>query len=362
VAPLLLAFVLNLVVGGLMSQDTLEVDFGLVDQDGGELAAAFRSALDELDGLDLTLTDDLDPDAARDLVARNSLDAAFVLPAGLSDDVRNRRETEIQVISDVDAPVASEVAVAVADGFARRVDAVQLSVATALRAGTDTDIDTLVAAAGETPSPVAVVPGEATDRQLDPTTYLIAGLSVLFLFLLVGMGTTSFLDEKREGTMARLLAAPVPRSAVPVAKALSSVALAVIALTVLVISSTLVMGADWGPPAAVIVLGIAAALAATSLMGVVTAVATTPEQANQAQAMVAMVLAILGGSFFPVNRAGDLIGRLTVLTPHHWFLRGLGEASGGGLAAALPAAAALLAFAVVAGGVGALLVSRTVRP
>ncbi len=100
-------------------------------------------------------------------------------------------------------------------------------------------------------------------------------------------------------------------------------------------------------------------LAATAVMGLVAAVARTPEQANGAQAMVALVLAAVGGAFLPVDRAGGLLGALARFTPHHWFLRGLSEGTGG-VEAALPAVGVLLGFAAAAGAVGALLVPRMV--
>ena len=61
---------------------------------------------------------------------------------------------------------------------------------------------------------------------------------------------------------------------------------------------------------------------------------------------------MLGGSFFSVSQAGGLIATLSLLTPHAWFLRGLGDlAGGGGAGAVLGPAAAILAFAAVTGAI-----------
>lgn len=391
-APFLLAFILNGVVGGAFDTDELSISFGVVDQDGGEVAATFVDVLESMDVVDIDLTTGLGLDQARREVDGGDLDAAFVIPAGFSRAVSSpggamaaaedagdaadaAGDPEIRVVGDVDATISTQIATAIAEGFADRVDAVRLSVATATAAGggptdgadspagTDgLDIDALADAAAEQPLPVRVDDLAADERELDPTTYLIAGMSVLFLFFLVQFGVTGLLDERREGTLPRLLAAPIPRPAIPLAKAMTSVALGAISLTVLVVGSTQVMGADWGDPAAVVLLGAAVVLAATSIMGVVAAVARTPEQAGNAQAVIAMVLAVVGGSFFPVSQAGGVLRTLARLTPHHWFLRGLGEASAGGLDAALPALAALLAFAVVVGAVGVVFLPRMVEP
>ena len=70
---------------------------------------------------------------------------------------------------------------------------------------------------------------------------------------------------------------------------------------------------------------------------------------------------MLGGSFFPVSQAGGLVERLSLLTPHAWFLRGLTDLAGGaGAAAVLPAVAAILTFAAVPATVALLRLGRLV--
>ncbi len=83
--------------------------------------------------------------------------------------------------------------------------------------------------------------------------------------------------------------------------------------------------------------------------------AKNSEQAGTWQTIIALVLGMLGGSFFPVSQAGGFFARASLITPHAWFLRGLGDLSGGaGPAAVLPAAGAILVFAAVVGGIALL--------
>lgn len=370
VAPFLLAFILNSVVGdSALNADAFSATFGLVDRDGGEMANAFVDAIDRQDAVAIDLVTGLSDSGANAAVEAGDVDAAFVIPEGFSEAVAapggNARLT---VVGDVDDPIATQLATSVAEGFVRRLDTTRLSWATAAALGAPATASpdaapgrSLVDAASGEPSPVRVTDLAAGRRQLDRTTYLVAGIGVLFLFIVVRAGVTDLLDERREGTLTRLLAAPIPRWAVPLAKTVTSVVLGTVSLTLLVLASTAVMGAHWGPPAAVALLVGAVVLAATALMGLVAAVARTPEQANGAQAVVALVLAAVGGAFLPVDRAGGLLAALARFTPHHWFLRGLSEASGGGVDAALPAAGVLLVFAATIGALGAVLVPRMVR-
>jgi linearmycin/streptolysin S transport system permease protein len=65
---------------------------------------------------------------------------------------------------------------------------------------------------------------------------------------------------------------------------------------------------------------------------------------------VAVVLGLLGGTFFPVSLAPGILSKLTFIAPQAWFLRGLGDLRGGGISVVWVPALAMLVFAVVAGG------------
>jgi ABC-2 type transport system permease protein len=137
------------------------------------------------------------------------------------------------------------------------------------------------------------------------------------------------LEERTNGTMQRLLTAPIGRWSIIFGKGITSFVLGVLSMAAIVVVTTLALGADWGDPLGVAVLVLAGVLAAMGVMTVVAAFARTAEQAQNLQAIVALLLAMLGGSFFPVSQAGGLVERLSLLTPHAWFLRGLGDLAGG---------------------------------
>ena len=87
------------------------------------------------------------------------------------------------------------------------------------------------------------------------------------------------------------------------------------------------------------------------------------EAAGSASAAVGITLAILGGTFAPsARRHPSSAGTLALLTPHGWFLRGLGDlhGNGGGVVTALPAVGVLLAIGLVTGAVGILRARRLV--
>jgi ABC-2 type transport system permease protein len=123
----------------------------------------------------------------------------------------------------------------------------------------------------------------------------------------------------------------------------------VLSVAVLVVASTLLMHAHWGPPLGVALLGATAVLAAVGITTLVASFGRTAESAGAAASAVALTLGILGGSFTMTSQGPDAIATLSLLTPHGWFLRGLGDMQGAGASAAdalLPSAILLLMGAV----------------
>jgi len=361
-APLALAFIFNVVFGGAFSGD-LELEYGIVDLDGGEVAQAFDEVLTQIESDGLFTLSRYDGAAeAEAAIEADEIAAFFLLGEGLSDAVIEGTSADLSVVGDIDAQTSTQIAASIAEQFGAGVSSTQLAVITAfaLLDGPPPEESASwgqeAAARGASYSLVDV---SAETRQLDGTTYFAAGMAVFFLFFTVQFGVVGLLEEERDGTLARLLAAPISRTSIVGGKALLSFALGVISMTVLVVATQLLMGADWGPPAGVFLLIVTGVLSAVAIMGLVASVARTPDGAGNLGAIIAVTLGLLGGVFFPVGQGDDFLSKLSYLTPHAWFMRGLGDLSGGAeWTAALPAAAAIMAFALVFGVAAWILLKR----
>jgi ABC-2 type transport system permease protein len=96
------------------------------------------------------------------------------------------------------------------------------------------------------------------------------------------------------------------------------------------------------------------------LQSLVATLAKTDEQAAGYGAIVGVTLGLLGGTFFPIAQAPGLMADLSLISPHRWILRALGELSGGAgtLGDVLPAVGALVLFGAITGAI-ALVRSRS---
>jgi len=365
--PLGLAFIFDLTLGGLPTGGTT-LTFVVVDADGTEVSRIFvEEVLPQVEeGGAIELRTARSEEAARQLIQDAKADAAFVVPAGFGDAVQGTGGGEIRVIGDVDEPTAAQVAGSIARSFAADLDAVRLSVATVVGADPGAVDPAEVAAlsdrAARVANPVAVVDVAATTKVLDITTYYAAGMAVFFLFFTVQFGVASLLEERKEGTLSRLLAAPIGRSSILGGKLLTSFVLGVLSMTTLIVATSLLLGARWGSPLGVGLLVVGGVFAAMGVMALVATLAKTAEQAGNWQAIIAVVLGMLGGVFFPISQVSGALSRLSLLTPQAWFMRGLSDLSGGGdWAVVLPAVLAMLTFGAVTGSVAMLRLERMTR-
>ncbi len=352
VVPLALAFIFNVIFSGVSGSSGV-ISLGVVDADHGAASQAFiQQVLPAVKSSGLiTLHTEPSPSRARKLAANGTLDAVIIIPAGFSARVQAGQPASMQVIGNVDAAVSTEVARSVTEAYAAELNRVRLSVATVVAGGGAGGPQALAAQAAATATPVAVSDVSAQTKELDTKSFFAAGMAVFFLFFTVQFGVTSLLEERSEGTLARLLAAPISRASILGGKLLVSFLLGVISMAVLVVATTLLFGANWGNPLGVAVLIVAAIASAMGIMSLLATLAKNAEQAANWQSVVSVVLGLLGGTFFPVSQAPGVLSTLTFFAPQAWFLRGLGDLRGGSLAVIWVPVLAMLGFAVVTGGV-----------
>jgi len=358
IAPLALAAIFSFVFNPIQDFQ-FSADYIVVDEDGGPAARLFVDQV--LAGLasdeSITVEELASRDEAQALVdiefdpfaETDSADAAFIIPAGFSAAITSPNPARMEVFAGRGSDTASGVAVAVAEQFASQLQTARVATATAESFGLQGDRAEIGLRALRVPNLASVTDAQATSKILSGTTFYAAGLAIFFLFFTVQFGVNSLLEERHAGTLPRLLAAPIPKMAIIGGKAISAFVLGTVSMAVLVVATSLMFGAEWGNPVAVSLLILAGIVAAIGIMGIVGAFAKTAEQAAIFSSIIAVVLGFLGGTFFPVGQAGGIIAKLRFITPHAWFMQGLGDLAGGNLADVFPAVAALLIFGAVCG-------------
>jgi len=349
-APVALALVISLAFGGSAGVD---VTIGLVDLDHTPLSAR---TIEELITNDLALTPIDNVEHAAAGIDDEQLDAAVVIPAGFERTVSSGGRPDLEVLVDPARPIGGDIAEAVAQGIAGRIDAARL--ATALNPDAPLEAAQLAAT---TPAPLEVV-DEPVAGTYDAGSYFAPSMAILFLFLTLGSGARSLLTERQEGTSTRVRSMPIDPRAIIAGKTLFVFVLGLASFLTVYAVTAILFDATWGPPAAVITLIVATTAAVAALSILVTSLARTDAQAEGYTSILTFGLALLGGNFVTPGAAPDLLQSLGRLTPNGWSLGAFTELAAGqaSLTELAPTVAVLAAITVAAGGVGLTLTDKQV--
>ena len=293
----------------------------------------------------------------------DTADAAIIFPVGFSDDVQSERPVTIQVIGNQGSETDAGIAVALVEGYAGELTSVRVAVATVENlVGAEVDRLATGVEVLQTPNPVTLRDDTAATKQLDGVTFYAAGMAIFFLFFTVQSGITGLLEERRTGTLARLLSSPITRTSVLAGKMLSSFVVGLVSMVVLFVATTFAVDADWGPPIGVALLILAAIVAALGIVSLLAGFARSAEQAAATGSMVGMVLGFLGGTFFDVSAAGGVLASLRFASPHGWFMQGLADLRSDDLGVIVVPVLAMVAFGVVTGAIGVARLRKGLRP
>jgi len=369
-APFLLTLGLGLVSGrfsGTSNSVISSIPVIIVNQDGGQLGDALVEVFQSAD-LDELVAPSLQTDAASARAAVNADEtaAAVIIPAGFTDSIFATQDApvvEIEVYANPERPTSSSVIRAIVEGFLNQVelgrvngivtitqliqngyiqpaDAARLGNEIGQRAAQDGSQETLITLQGRA--------DESVDPPFDVLAYMAPGMALMFLMYTVANGGRSILAEQTEGTLPRLLVAPVTMAQALAGKAVGIFFSGVAQMLILIGGTALLFRINWGSWPAVIVLVLTAVFGALGWGLLLTVVAKTPSQVANIGSAMMLAFGILGGSFYDISAMPQWLRWISFITPNAWALQGFTDlAEGDGFAGIAVPVAGLLAMGVI---------------
>lgn len=315
VGPLVLAVVFGVLINGTSSFSTT---IGVVDADGSALTSGFADQLVHPDAgtadQPVTFVAVADEATARDQIDGGDIAAAIVIPAGFGATVQSGGGAALAVLRDPSQTVSGAIARSVAARFTDGIHARAVLVGTVAALGgsplTDAELGTADLGAGALD---VVAPG---GRAIDAAAFFGVSMSILFLFFTVSFAARSLIAERHSGVVPRMLASSAPAGAIVAGKVLAVCLLALAGFATVWGVTSLVFGATWGDPLAVVVLMTATVLAVGGVATFVCGLARTEQQADSYTAVVAFVFALLGGNFVGPADAPAALKALARFTPN----------------------------------------------
>lgn len=334
----------------------------VVDQAQSPLSSALIDTLSQSG----TVRVDLQPlDEAEDQFQAREAAAMLVIPAGFSQDNLQTGSLQLELRkqpNNTNALIAEQTVLALIHRTGAVVDIAENSTAQAeaLRAfGSEADrqawfASTLAQAQtllADAPARISETWGSTPD-QIDyhPAANTSAGQIVTWVFIPLFMISAVFTAERQTGTLRRIMVTPTRKAVYLLGILLGEMLAALLQMLILMVLGALVLKLDWGrDPAAVALIMLSSVLAAAALGTTLGAFVKTASQAQGLSIMLGMVMALLGGCWYPIELFPQVVRDAVKVLPTSWAMQGMLDilVRGKDFIGVLPVGGVLLAFAAV---------------
>ncbi len=186
----------------------------------------------------------------------------------------------------------------------------------------------------------------------NPANFVISGYLVMFVFFAAATGAEAIVRERQNHTLERLLASSVRRESILGGIFTGTAAKGLIQIAIFWVVGILLFDADLGlSPAAVIILSILMVLMSSAFAVMLATLVKTQRSAGSIAVLTALVLAPLGGCWWPLFILPPWMQSLAKITPHGWANTGFNKLMlfGADFSAVVPEMLALAGFALIFG-------------
>ena len=320
----------------------------VVNLDGGEAAQAYVQALADGGAVEVKLYEEAE---ARSLLAQGTLRRVLFVPAGFGAAIAEEHPVALRLAVHPDADSATTDSVLrVIDGVSRDMS-IQTQLAASLAhiakmqatapgasdAFAPEKVEAQVSSQMERAktSPLVTIEevepsyrGKLAAERAEPKAtntvqIYIPGYTVLFVFIAAQTTASSIFDEKKQGSLRRLMAAPMSRAELLLGKMLPNLITALVQIIVIFGIGAVVfpwiglpalsLGSD---PLALVILSLVLALCSTSLGLVIAALAHTQGQIGGIGSLVLYTAGAAGGCLLPTFLFAGI-----PIVPHYWAVQ-----------------------------------------
>lgn len=294
--------------------------------------------------------------------------ALLIIPSGFSTNLEAGRQTELEwraAPSNSDALIAEQEVRAAVGRIGRALAVANTAAQAAQSRGALEDEASLAAFRAESRLEAQEMLADAPNRLevtmlvrnpaeeefgYDQAAQASAGQLLTWVFIpLLGVSGL-FAFERSQGTLRRLLTTSAPKSTMLAGTISSQLLLALVQMFLLIAFGIAVFQVNWGDsPGALVVLLFTFALAAVAMGTMLGTFIKTEGQATGISISLGMVMALLGGCWYPLELFPPAVATAMHVLPTTWAMQGLTELMmlGGDLQDILLEAAVLLGFALV---------------
>ena len=166
------------------------------------------------------------------------------------------------------------------------------------------------------------IPAKTSVRSNSVYLWVVPGFTVMFAFFLISIMARSFIIERDQGTLRRLLMAPIGSLPVLVGKVMPFYLTSILQCSMLFLCGRLLFGMPWGAqPGYLIPVILCTSAAATSLGLLLSTLVRSDQQVSSYGTTLILVLSSISGCFFPRELFPKMMKNVSLFTPHAWSLK-----------------------------------------
>ncbi len=306
--------------------ENVDLRFTVATQEtAGISAQAVETIVSSADGLAASL----DHDEALAAVETGELDGFVSFPEDFTQKLLSGDTATLEVVTG-DIPAADEAALrGFAQEIASRFSEAQATVASVVALGNPQEaaaaMQELLA---DTSGPAISVRVEQVGEiaPFNTSNFVLPGYLTMFVFFTAAMGAEALARERQTHTLERLMANGVRRESLIVGKFLAGAVIGVAQVAVMWVIGALAFNIDLGAsPVAVVLLSLLMVVASAAFGVMLASFVRNVRTASAAGVLTSLVLAPIGGSWWPLFITPPFMQSLARLTPHGWANGGLNK-------------------------------------
>ncbi len=277
----------------------------------------------------------LDEDAAIDQLSDKKVGGIIIIPPDLTTSISFGENKPVTVVGSSAMPLQAYVVKNIVQSAADLVSAAQSAIITIYHydreaglSGSELDarynnaiMEYMLEALAR--NEIFLNSGADTDYSLTPVEYFTAALIVVFM-MFAGMPAMKMLTMERSvGITRRLSATPVKVWMVVLSKLIVSVMLLTLQFFIIIIFTSKVFSSYWGAPVRNILMLFGAIILAVSAWSVfVASISSSPASADVIGNLGILLMAVVGGSIYPLSSMPRFMRGLSRLTINRWAMDG----------------------------------------
>jgi len=350
--PFLFITLFSLLMGGGSEDPRLELHL-VTKEATGSLSHQIIEAIETRDESQLEpgeprLVWDRDYDEARLRVENKEITGFLAFPANFTDGLLTGNGSQLEVVADAEAINDRAALYGLAKGIASQVGSqhVAISVITELLGDQGQAIPPHGALIEYRPEKVGEVEAE------NASNWALPGYLVMFVFFTAALSAEAIVRERQSHTLERLLTGSVRRESILGGIFTGTAAKGLIQILIFWAVGILAFNTDIGlSPAAAIILSILMVIMSSAFGIMLATLVKTQRSAGSIAVLTSLVLAPLGGCWWPLFILPKWMQALAKITPHGWATTGFNKLMlfGADFSAVVPEMLVLIGFAIIFG-------------